>query len=49
MVAGLVTLEDQYPHRVNFDNPDKTIVVEIIRVREGRGGGTLIVETGPLH
>lgn len=35
LVAGLVTMEERYPHRVDFDGPELVIIVEIIRVRGG--------------
>lgn len=32
IVASLVTREGEYPHRVNFDEPELVVIVEIIRV-----------------
>lgn len=40
LVAGLVTMEERYPHRVDFDDPELVIIVEIIRVR---GGGAKVI------
>lgn len=32
LVAGLVTMEGQFPHKVDFDHPELVVVVEIVRV-----------------
>ena len=32
LLAELVTMEGQYPHKVEFDKPQLVVVVEIIKV-----------------